>query len=290
MAFQNKRLGDIVVDICESLKWYADLNIKTESTRLDEIYKHVALYLMNPSTEEGSAFEKGNITEKDFYALSDGVSFGLIAKELSKLKSHVLPKRTVKDVLNGPLTPEDEELINSDGRNKFVELELAANLSSTGLNILGFDDVAFEFEGIKYLCECKRPFKSSSLDRNIQKAYSQLTKKIAKDSDRGLIAVSVEKVFNLDQSFQFLDKTTDINKFALDIASELNQKITKYQRIWIDSRIVGVLAIVRFIVKTPKTFISSYNIAVLRSALPEFGQKADNDRLLRLTEHLRTNF
>lgn len=288
MAFKYRRLGDIVVDICNARKWYTDLRIKTEGTRLDEISKHVTLDLMNPSTEEGAAFEKGDISEKSFYALSDGASFGLIAAEFAKLKSHLLPKRTIREVLSGPLTPKDEELENSDGRNKFVELELAANLSSTGLNILGFDDVVFEFEGVKYLCECKRPSKSSTLDSNVQKAYSQLSRKLGSIADRGLITVSVEKIFDLDKSFQNLRNVHDVNELAMNIAFELNQKLLKYQKIWIDTRIIGVLAIIRFIAKLPETVIYSYTTAVLRIALPEFGQKSDNDRLLRLTDHLHS--
>lgn len=284
------RLGDIVVNIVNALKWYSELNIKTEGTRLDEIYKYVTFELMNSSTEDGKSFEEGNISEKSFYALSDGASFGLIANECAKLKSHLQPKRTLRDILNGPLKLEDENSSNSDGRNKFVEIELAAYLSSTGIKILGFDDVAFEFEGVKYLCECKRPFKPSTLDKNVEEAYSQLSRKLENNNHRGLIAVSVEKVFSLDQSFQIANTVQDVDNFAFKIASELNKKMAKYQRIWVDTRIVGVIAIIRFIAKMPDSVVYSYTAAILRLALPEFGQKSDNDRLIRLTEHLRFHF
>jgi len=85
---------------------------------------------MNTATAEAKSFEKGIVTEKDYYALSVGATFGLIARELSKLKPHILQKSTIKEILNWPLVPKDENINNSDGRNKFVELELAANLSS----------------------------------------------------------------------------------------------------------------------------------------------------------------
>lgn len=290
MELQIKSLGKIVLDIQYACDWYAGLNIKISNTRLEAIRDHVVFHLMNTATAEAKSFEKGIVTEKDYYTLNDGAGFGLIAKELSKLKSHKLPRQTIKDILGGSLVPRDEGLNNSDGRNKFVELELAANLSSVGLELLGFDDVAFKFEGVRYLCECKRPFRMSSLDQNIDKAYSQLTRKLKSSEDRGLIAIAVEKMFNLNHSFQTVNMESDATDFALNIACELREKLMKYQTTWDDPRIVGVLAIVRFLAKTPKIVTSSYNLAVLIFALPEFGQKSDYDRLNNLTMHLRSSF
>lgn len=290
MAIQIKNIGKIVIDIQQACDWYADLRIKINDTRLDAIRNHVVFCLLNTATAEAKSFEKGIVTEKDYYALSDGAAFGLIARELSKLKPHILQKSTIKEILQGPLVPKDENINNSDGRNKFVELELAANLSSAGLKLLGFDDVAFEFEGVRYLCECKRPFKDSSLDRNIKKAYSQLTNKLESSKDRGLIAIAVEKIFNLDQSFQTLSTASDASDFALSIAKELQEKASKYQTKWVDTRIVGVLAIIRFLMKTPKIAGPSYNLAVLIFPSPEFGQESDYARLLRLTAYLKSNF
>jgi hypothetical protein len=102
-----------------------------------------------------------------------------------------------------------------------------------------------------------------------------------------LIAISVEKVFGLDQSFQDVSAEQNIEDFTFNIASELNQRLAKYQRIWVDTRIVGVIAIIRYIARMPNTVVSSYTTAILSIALPEFGQKSDNNRLIRLTEHLR---
>ena len=290
MAIQIKNIGKIAIDIKQACDWYTNQHIDITGKRLDAIRNHVVFCLMNTATVEAKSFEKGIVTEKDYYALSDGAAFGLIARELSKLKPHILQKSTIKEILQGPLVPKDENINNSDGRNKFVELELAANLSSAGLKLLGFDDVAFEFEGVRYLCECKRPFKDSSLDRNIKKAYSQLTNKLGSSKDRGLIAIAVEKIFNLDQSFQTLSVASGASDFALSIAKELQEKVSKYQTEWLDTRIVGILAIIRFLMKTPKISGPSYNLALLIFPSPRFGQKSDYDRLFRLANHLKSNF
>jgi hypothetical protein len=290
MAIQIKNIGKIAIDIKQACDWYTNQHIDITGKRLDAIRNHVVFCLMNTATVEAKSFEKGIVTEKDYYALSDGAAFGLIARELSKLKPHILQKSTIKGIMNGPLVPKDENINNSDGRNKFVELELAANLSSAGIKIIGFDDVAFEFEGVRYLCECKRPFKDSSLDRNIKKAYSQLTNKLGSSKDRGLIAIAVEKIFNLDQSFQTLSVASGASDFALSIAKELQEKVSKYQTEWLDTRIVGILAIIRFLMKTPKISGPSYNLALLIFPSPRFGQKSDYDRLFRLANHLKSNF
>ncbi len=290
MAYQVKRLGDVVVDIHRAIEWYKSLRINIDNTRLDDIYKHVALGLMNPSTEEGESFNKGIVQEIDYYALNDGSAFGLIASEFSKLTQNTIPKRTLRDVLNGPLTLKKENLSNNDARNKFVELELAANLSSAGIEILGFDDVYFEFENIRYLCECKRPFKESTLDSNIEKAYSQLTKKLKSKKDRGLIAIAVEKIFNLDQSFKIANSPNDISEYTLKIANEFKKKVSKYQTKWVDTRIVGILAIIRFLIKTQKIAGPSYNIATIVLPSPSFCQKSDHDKLLRLSDYLKSKF
>jgi hypothetical protein len=76
MTLRYSRLGDIVVSVINAKKWFSEQKIETEGTRLDKISKYVTLELMNPSTDEGKAFEEGNISEKSFYALSDGAGFG----------------------------------------------------------------------------------------------------------------------------------------------------------------------------------------------------------------------
>ena len=136
MAIQIKNIGKIAIDIKQACDWYTNQHIDITGKRLDAIRNHVVFCLMNTATVEAKSFEKGIVTEKDYYTLNDGAGFGLIAKELSKLKSHKLPRQTIKDILGGSLVPRDEGLNNSDGRNKFVELELAANLSSVGLDLL----------------------------------------------------------------------------------------------------------------------------------------------------------
>ena len=95
MAIQIKNIGKIAIDIKQACDWYTSQHIDINGKRLDEIREHVVFCLMNPATVEAKSFEKGIVTEKDYYALSDGAAFGLIARELSKLKPHILQKSTI---------------------------------------------------------------------------------------------------------------------------------------------------------------------------------------------------
>jgi hypothetical protein len=158
MEMQIRGIGQIVLDIKRAYDWYANIGISPVGTRLQEIHDYVTYQLFNTATPEAKALEAGAGDEDTYYALIDGASFGQIATEISKLPSHLLPRSTLRDVLKGPLATSKEEAgPTADPRNKFVELELAAHLSSAGFELLGFDDLEFEFENHRYRVECKRP-------------------------------------------------------------------------------------------------------------------------------------
>jgi hypothetical protein len=213
---------------------------------------------------EGEAWENGTADEDAYYAVSDGAGFGLIAEEMAKLPSHMLPRRTLRDLLQGPLAPFDETPQNSDARNKFVELEMAAYCSRAGFRLLGFDDLTFEFEGVEYQVECKRPFSAKTLEPRTSEAYEQLRRKLKRDNSRGIIAIAVEKVFNLDRNFQRVRSQSPISEVGSKVADEFLTKIDRLHRSWVDTRVVGVVAIIRFLVKVEDSNAAgpSYNFAL----------------------------
>src|ERR1700688_3638482 len=211
MQFRSR--GQIHVDVIHARNWFEEINISTTGTRLELIHAYFD-ELLNPTLPEGANPLGVDATDEDtYYALSDGAGFGLIKAEMSKLPSHQLPRSTLRAILKGPLVASKEDKSSSDSRNKFVELELAAHFSCAGIQILGFDDLKFAFEGHTYLVECKRPFRSATLDDNIEKAYTQLRAKLRNESDRGIVAVAVEKVFDLDSRIHHVESPTSARKF-----------------------------------------------------------------------------
>jgi hypothetical protein len=290
---QIRSIGQIVLDIKRAYDWYADLGISPVGTRLQEIHDYVIYQLLNTATPEAEALEAGTGDEDTYYALIDGAAFGQIATEISKLPSHLLPRHTLRDVLKGPLAASEEEPgPTADPRNKFVELELAPHLSSVGFKLFGFDDLEFEFEGHRYLVECKRPSHEGTLDDNIEKAYNQLRKKLDGPSSRGIVAVAVEKVFGLDHRFLTVETPSSVSALAVSIAEQFRDKIAKYESQWLDPHVVAVLAIIRFLmkIKAPESIGSSYTCGLVKLASPQVLQATESNRLDRMVEKLRAKF
>ncbi len=287
MQFQS--LGQIIADVIHTRAWLGEIGISTTGTRLEKIQDHL-VELLNPTTPSVSPLAVNANEEDTYYALSDGASFGRIAAEMRKLSPHLLPRRTLQDILKGPLVPSQEKPgSTATPRNKFVELELAAHCSSAGCRLLGFDDLTFEFEGCRYVIECKRPWHKGTLDRNIKNAYRQIQSKLDGSDCRGIVAVAVEKMFGLDNRFQQVDSDDSAFELAHLIGEQFRKELKTYYHRWIDTRVVGVLAIIRFLWKstTPDTKVASYILCLVKFATPQVAQAAESTRLDRLIETFR---
>lgn len=289
-----RKLGLVALDVVRARDWYKEIGIPTGGTRLEKIHDFIFYRLTNSDSPEAQELEQSPATTDTFYALSDGHAFGLITRALSadrKLRSH-LPRRNLKRILEGPLRLSEETAgVAADARNIFLELELAAYMSSAGFRISGFDDLEFEFEGFRYLVECKRPFSERALDRNIEGAYNQLRKKMDGERSRGIVAISVEKVFYLDQKFHHFTSLKDVNSFTLDIAEKFRTRIAKYRSRWIDTRVVGVLAIIRFLTRIdhPESYGPTWTFGLFKFATSDVGQAADDGRLDRIVRMLQAD-
>ena len=291
MSIYVRSLGKICVDAYEACEWFQSLPIsKSPNNRLEQINNYISYKLLNPATPEGESFEHGIADIDTYYVLSDGAGFGLIAKEMKKLSPQLCPKGTLRDILQGSLKPSDETTNDSDARNKFVELELAAHLSKAGFKLLGFDDLKFEIEGIEYQVQCKRPSNIRTLDSNIERAYQQLEARLHQNDSRGIIAIAVEKIFDLDQGFQSMLSSSDISEFGKQIGQKFKTKVDKFNSQWVDTRVVGILAIIRFLFRIEGTqeVGASYNCGLIMFASFKFAQEADEQRLLRMVSQLQS--
>jgi hypothetical protein len=280
---QFRTLGQIYVDAYRAREWFKSVGIPTASSRIDRILNYID-GLLNPTVGSNDPLGAHATPEDTFHALSDGAGFGLIASQMSKLPSHLLPRQTLRDIIKGTLAASAENQASNDARNKFVELELGANLSSAGFQILGFDDLRFGFEGHPYQVECKRPSHGGTLDNNIDKAYRQVSARLRSSSDRGIVAVAVEKVLELDSRIHPAALTHSPSALARCFAEEFRTKVSKYQYRWVDTRVVGVLAVIRFLTTTkdPATIGSSYNLALIKFTSAQPLDDSRSDRLIAL--------
>jgi hypothetical protein len=275
--------GQILVDVLKAREWFESIGIPTTGTRIEAIRDYLYEHL-DPITPAD---------ENTYYALSDGTGFGLIATEMSKLSPQILRRRSLQDILKGPLLASEEvPPINDHARNIFLELELAAYCSSTGFKILGLEDLNFEFEAHRYFVQCKRPFREENLDYHMKRAYCQLKKQLVKPSDRGIVAVAVEKMFGLDRQFHPVESASSASEFAVSVAKQFGRKIVQYNRTWVDTRIVGFLAIIRFLTKTGEQEqpCANYIPVLVKRASPQVGQAAESERLDSMMKALQQKF
>lgn len=284
-----KSIGQIIAGVCRAREWFESIGVSTSRTRLEEIekYLHEILNHRNPDTNPFNAYHQA---PEAYQILSDAASFVRIATGLESMPSHLLPRGVLRDSLRGPIALSAESNPNAtDPRNKFVELELAAHCSHTRLDIVDFDDLKFIFEGTRYVIECKRPFSPNTLEANIEKAYDQICKRL-EEGNRGIVAIAVEKVFHLDGRFHEIESADDLSRIAKAVAVAFRNRVSKYEYNWLDSRVVGILAIIRFLAKLKSSdqVVYSYQLALIKFASEHMGQPSDSLRLDRLTAVLRS--
>lgn len=281
-----RTLGQTVVDVLEAIDWFKAIGIDTAGTRLEQINSYLQ-ELLNPTTPSANPFQEEPNGPGASQAAVEAVWFGRVTRQLRALPSHRLPRRALRDVLAGPFMASDESAESSDARNKFVELELAAMCMEAGIEVTGFDDVRFSFENTSYLVECKRPLSSAALRSNVSKGYQQLCRKMG-ESDRGIVAVAVDRVFGLDGRFFDVTERDQLLEIATSYARQLEDAARPELRTWVDSRVVGVAAIVRFLMRGPSQRIgSSYQFAILKVASGSAGQLTDSMRLDRIAACLK---
>jgi hypothetical protein len=282
-----RTLDAIIEDLSKAISWFEDIEISTKETRLQAIHSYLLELHHFPDPDPGAI-----MPDTDTYSVvNDAAAFGLIASEMSKLPPHLIPRKTLKDILKGPLPPSDEDLQNSDSRNKFVELELAAHLSQAGFSVIGFDDVQFEFDDCRYLVECKRPSHDRKFEDNLGKAYRQLAERFERPNDRGLVAIAVEKMFKIDSRIQNVDNSAAALSLTIALNEQLVERTVKYGTTT-DVRIVGILFITRFLMrtKTPGTFAMNYLLGLVPFNYTGLERTSESARVLRLIAAVQEKF
>jgi hypothetical protein len=110
-------------------------------------------------------------------------------------------KKELKRALRGPSHPVDEgsNKNNSDGRNIWFELALAAEWKLRGASVsVEEPDLRLTRDGVTFLISCKRPANQQSIRTNICDAIKQLQRNLGKKPIEafGIAAISLSRVFN----------------------------------------------------------------------------------------------
>lgn len=233
----------------EVKQWLIGLHIDISNSLFESVLSYIDIDVLAKSNDKNSKQKiKDYGLEYRINAIRDAYSFIDIYNGLSKLKSSI-PIKSIKEILQAPvlLTAEISSSGNVNSRNKLFEIELASLFISKGFNIINFDDVQFEFNNRRYIIECKRLHSLRNVKYNIDYAYQQLSKKINRDNEYGIIALSIDKLFDIDAK---LYQSVSVDSISRKAEQESNVFINKYKSIWNSFQnihIVGIIVCFRFI-------------------------------------------
>jgi len=247
--------SDIVYKLDRIESWLKNRNVETKNTRIDFLIRNVKLIEKAYKTDLKSL---GNMSTEEFiFSLMDSYSFINIYEQFHNKPTNFIGSNKYREIIKEPFLSSEEisGSKNVNPRNFFFELELSAKLNQNGINVIGFDDLKFDFEKIIFLTECKRLFSEKNLSYNIKHATNQLYKKI-KTSENGIIALSLEKIFKLDEKILRVNHFKDINKEIMKLSHKFISKNKEMLRSINNDRIVGYFLVFKFFAEVKQTRIT----------------------------------
>lgn len=231
--------------------WLESIGIQTQGTRFDEVFylnRQILESHKNDLLKDVIA-KYGNL--KLWLALTDAFSFIEIYEAFKDQKSHVLPRRKLKMVLQGPCHSWDEDVNagNIEPRNTLFELETASIFKKAGAKITGFDDVDFVFENTRFNVQCKRIHSERRMRDNVSEAAQQFykTMKKAKSNLKGVICLSIDKLTGREK---MILKVGSVHEIGHELTALLDSVLAKHRSLWhvvVNTNILAVLLFVHVV-------------------------------------------
>jgi hypothetical protein len=134
---------------------------------------------------------------------------------------------------------------------------------------------------------------STHLEEKLQQFLAvSIRTKLEGSNDRGIIAIAVDKMLDLDLGVREFTSHSSASTFAETIAKALFAKVVHYQSEWVDPRVVGFFGVIQFLAKTefPQSVGPSYYLALLILASPQYRQETDFNRLRRMIAKINSSF
>lgn len=251
-SFSTINYDQLLDDLNTVKQWLESLGRRVANTRFDTILKNVAAINDHDKTKSLDRLIESVGDETICYSLTESIAFVEIFKTFRHLSPSIIPKAKLKDILGGPFLPSEEVTgtANVNNRNILFELELAAKLMDNKIEVKGFDDFEFSYEGKDYFIQCKRPFSERNFEDNIiNNAVEKLEQKLVDDKQAGIIAISLEKLVPIDEQFQDLSQ---IKKILEPIGAEFIKTHEHYWKNIDNPKIIIVLLVFKFVVRLLK--------------------------------------
>lgn len=258
---------EIILDELQKVKsWFDQIKITTEGTRFEDILNNFINIVKYKQESSVNDYIKDYGFENYFYSALDALAFIDVYKGLSHYKGS-LPKKKLKESLSGPLIPRNEILgdKNVNSRNTFFELEVASKLMLNDIQVIGFDDVNCNFENYRFFFECKRLLSKSNIESNINYAYTQLSRKLKNQNDRGIIALTFDKAYGFEGMLLDTSNFNDIEKKLNELGNIFIKENYPIWRSFNNKQIIGIILFIKFgtvydkskILKTEQTCVIS---------------------------------
>lgn len=248
MTFSSSKITfeDQLKHLKSTKTWLENIGISTSNNRFDKIYNLYKKIVQHHKTKSfDRLFEENDKLELGI-ALNDSFSFIDIYQAFKDEKDHILPRSKLRKMLGGPdYTWEESSTENNiESRNILFELETAAFFKKAGIDIIGFDDNDFNFEGNKFNVQCKRIFSEKRIQDNIDEAASQFTKRMAiKPNLKGIICLSIDKLIGLEE---FLFKIKNISELKDVLGKVVLNFTNKYRHLCNKIKNINILAVFFF--------------------------------------------
>ena len=271
--YTSQSYDTIANELDQARHWYETILKKPlDGTRLPAIQRIVTRVLEILSGPERESFFEHIDQTTAYYALVDAQGFSKIAKRFGSLSPQIMPRKLLWRSLQGPVSPKDESIDETDARNIFTQLEFAANAIEKGLDPVGFEDLEFLHGGCRFTAECKRlgSISDIAIQRNIATAEGQLMKSLDDVSDRmrrGLLVLELDRLTGLGTALPTSNPVVDITQVQEVSRTITSRFITNFGATIrdLDSRIIGVAIVIRMLIHEVQdgTWASVYNPVIV---------------------------
>lgn len=243
-SFHQINYDEILDKLNNTNDWLQDIGLDTNNNRFSEIMRYMGIICEHHQKNDVENLIKNYDNEILWYATLESGAFLEIYEAFRELKDHQIPRSKLKDILQGPFLPrqEDPKTQNIHARNTLFELQIAAKIINGGINVIRFDDVDFIFKGYQFNVQCKRIHSSKMLEENVGKAIDQVSERIGEDENenmKGIICLSINKLAEKDDKLLKVKNVDGITSEMTKITSQFIEQHHKYWRNTINIRILA---------------------------------------------------
>lgn len=295
LPYERISYAEIRTELEKARRWYEGVLSKplddTRLVQLETKLSEIMAILSGPKRDK--IFELVDEVTA-YHAWVDALGFISIARQFDSLADDVVPRRLLWRMLQGPLSPADEDTKDTDARNIFAQLEFAANVMKKGLQPRGFEDLEFVYLDCRYIAECKRlgSVKDTAVRRNLDNANKQLKSVLDRKEAgvrRGLLVLAVDRLAGFGTG---VPRSVPIVSPG-DIVRVSRAVAGNFSRLFgdaianLDGRVSAIVLVTRMLVL--EVMESSWATAYIPTIVPRVKRgTADYERLTRLADALKT--